>query len=107
MATRTSLLGKVVPPAGPAVTLYTTPANYTAIWKSLWVFNAAAVADIIQVFISDQVVVAVWLYYNVSVPSFGRLEWNGWIVVPAASKIAVVSTQGNTQFWASGAILPG
>lgn len=86
-------------------TVYTCPAGWRTIVKSVQVFNGAAASQLVEL----------WLYrfanneqlklYSKSIPAGTIDQWNGWSVMNPTDVIQVNVAAANIAFWASGTLL--
>jgi hypothetical protein len=107
MPTRSTALAVAIPVAGPLVTLFTVPAGFTYVVKSLMIYNGGVGPDTLYAGFKDPAGTDVYVYTNQALASAGRLEWNGWMAMNPGAQFVVFSTTGNSHFWVSGAKLEG
>jgi hypothetical protein len=107
MATRTAKLASAKPGAGSFTTVATVPSATTYIVKSLLIFQNSGVTADVRAYASDATNVFAYLFFNQSVPSGTRQEWEGFLVLAPGDTLTVFSSQTNVSFWFSGSKLPG
>jgi hypothetical protein len=106
MTTRSTLLGRGQVPAGAYADLYSVPAGWVTILKSIDYSTAGALDAtlVVQLFASDSSMALTVV--NASTMTNGMGSWAGWVMLNPGDLIRATAGVGPMDVWISGTELP-
>lgn len=107
MTTRTAVLGAAIPPANVQTTLFTVPAGFTNILKSVWMHNDAGGNNFLSLILArtgqpNFIIIFGQLFAPGDIGS-----WNGFLAMAPGDSLQALAPAGSAEFWASGSRLFG
>ncbi len=106
MTTRSTVLVVAQVTAPSYVELYTCPANFTVLVKSIYVNRAVGTSGSFSVFASRAGVGLVSVFFEPDVTRTTSTENQPWIVLEPGDQLFGLSADGDIYVWVSGALLP-
>lgn len=107
MTVRSTVLGAVSLAASTNTTLFTCPAGFTAILKTLWMQNLSGASASVTVWVGIPGVGNFEIFQNSSTPAGVEAQLQTWVVLLAGHQLVAYSSQANISIHASGSLLQG